>query len=225
MLWADGKNVRCCVNWGRICHCYEESEGDDEQWRFRDFLLSGNFNCSKEVNGGWCCLLYCGLRREKDLPKSSIEKRRVFRSWLMRDSWGCRWSRMRENVRSLITRLPIRRRLETRRFRFTRAPLAPFGDETVPIRTLSLLAPFEIKSIRLPPESACLHLIPLNCNGIFWKIPPRGLKSTTAFNRLPIQVKCLVINRTWILENQRFSCLGCKRKEIKQHFWENMWCQ
>ena len=182
MLWGDGQNVGCCMNWGRICHCYDESGGDDEQRRFRDCLLSGNFNCNKKINGGGCCLLYYGLRREKDLPKSSIEKWRVFRSWLMRDSWGCRWSRMRENVRSLITRLPIRRRLETRRFRFTRTPLAPF----------------EIKSIRLPPESACHHRIPLNCNSIFWKMLPRGLKSTTAFNQPPIQVKCLVINRTWI---------------------------
>ena len=58
----------------------EESGEDDEQRRIKEFLLSGNFNCSKEVNGGGCCLLYCGVRREKDLPKSSIEKRRVFRS-------------------------------------------------------------------------------------------------------------------------------------------------
>ena len=38
---------------------------------------------------------------------------------------------------------------------------APFGDETVPIRTLFPLAPFEIKSIGLPPESSCRHLISL----------------------------------------------------------------
>ena len=58
----------------------EESEEDDEQLRFRDFMRSRNFTCSKEVNGRGCCLLYWGLRREKDLPKSSIEIRRVFRN-------------------------------------------------------------------------------------------------------------------------------------------------
>ena len=44
---------------------------------------------------------------------------------------------------------------------------APFGDEMGPTRTLSLLAPFEIKSIGLPPESSFCHLIPLEFNGIF----------------------------------------------------------
>ena len=58
----------------------EESEEDDEQLGFRDFLRSRNFTCSKEVNGRGCRLLYWGLRREKDLPKSSIEIPRVFRS-------------------------------------------------------------------------------------------------------------------------------------------------
>ena len=58
----------------------EESGEDDEQGRIKEFLLSGNLNCSKEVNEGLCCLLYWGLRREKDLPKSLIENRRVFRS-------------------------------------------------------------------------------------------------------------------------------------------------
>ena len=44
---------------------------------------------------------------------------------------------------------------------YTPSHQAPFGDETVPIRTLFPVAPFEIKSIGLPPESSFLHLIPL----------------------------------------------------------------
>ena len=48
----------------------EESGEDDEQGRIKEFLLSGNFNCSKEVNEGLCGLLYWGFKREKDLPKS-----------------------------------------------------------------------------------------------------------------------------------------------------------
>ena len=57
---------------------FEESEEDDEQGRIKEFWLSGNFDGGKEVNEGLCCLLYWGLRREKDLPKSSIENGRVF---------------------------------------------------------------------------------------------------------------------------------------------------
>ena len=122
----------------------EESEEDDEQLRFRDFLRSGNFDCCKEVNGRGCCLLYCEVRREKYLPKSSIEKRRVFRSWLMRDSWGSRWSHMRESVRSQRTRLPssavwiwtvsdshapLLHHLEMRRFRFACFPFCAVWNQ------------------------------------------------------------------------------------------------
>ena len=145
---------------------------------FREFLLSWIFGRSKEVKGRWCRLLYWGLRREKYLPKSSIEIRKVFPEFdwcvTVKVSDDHAWERVSDSLEHASYQAPF----VLNRFKFTRACLCQRGtvsnSHTRLRRQLEIgrfkfacvpfLPPFEIKSIRLPPESATLHLIPVTAS-------------------------------------------------------------